>query len=318
LKKHNHENYIRDYKVYVIEVDGSLSTVIDLFVKINSTGKALTSAEKQHAKFYNSDFLKTCSIIAEKNKDYFAQNKIISSSQISRMKHVELICELMISIHQSEMTNKKSALDKVMDKNSLTKIQINIVKQKTLRAINKVSKMFPKLKETRFKQLSDYFVLVFLISKYEAEGLVLTKPKVNRIAWDILKAFATGVDIVRDKQKKLDVPVLENEQMYRDYLVTVTSNTDDKNHRNTRLRILDSLLKSLFEIKDTKRLFSPEQRRLIWNTSDQKVCSKCKRQLNWDDFTLDHITPHSKGGKSELNNAALMCQKCNSSKGNRV
>ncbi len=37
-----------------------------------------------------------------------------------------------------------------------------------------------------------------------------------------------------------------------------------------------------------------------------------------DDFTIDHIDPHSKGGRSEIENASLMCQKHNSSKGNRV
>ncbi|MBC7816953.1 MAG: HNH endonuclease, partial [Planctomycetaceae bacterium] len=41
----------------------------------------------------------------------------------------------------------------------------------------------------------------------------------------------------------------------------------------------------------------------------------CK--LSWDDFTIDHIKPHSKGGASRLENAALMCRHHNSAKGNR-
>ncbi|MBM3841594.1 MAG: HNH endonuclease [Verrucomicrobia bacterium] len=41
------------------------------------------------------------------------------------------------------------------------------------------------------------------------------------------------------------------------------------------------------------------------------------KRLTWDDFTIDHIDPYSKGGRSRLENAALMCRSCNSSKGKR-
>jgi len=71
LKRKNRQSSIEGYKLYTIEVDGDLSDIIDLFVRINSTGKALTSAEKQHAKYYNSSFLKTAANVAEKYKDIF-------------------------------------------------------------------------------------------------------------------------------------------------------------------------------------------------------------------------------------------------------
>jgi len=40
--------------------------------------------------------------------------------------------------------------------------------------------------------------------------------------------------------------------------------------------------------------------------------------LTWDDFTIDHIDPHSKGGRSEIENASLLCRKHNSAKGNKT
>lgn len=39
--------------------------------------------------------------------------------------------------------------------------------------------------------------------------------------------------------------------------------------------------------------------------------------LGWHNFTIDHVDPHSKGGRSTLDNAALMCGPCKSAKGNR-
>lgn len=43
----------------------------------------------------------------------------------------------------------------------------------------------------------------------------------------------------------------------------------------------------------------------------------CSKKLTWHDFTIDHIKPWSKGGKTALENAALMCQEHNSGKGNK-
>ena len=58
LKRKQLQHLITGYKLPIIEVDGELATVIELFVRINSTGKALTGQEKRHAKYYKSDFLK--------------------------------------------------------------------------------------------------------------------------------------------------------------------------------------------------------------------------------------------------------------------
>ena len=96
--------------------------------------------------------------------------------------------------------------------------------------------------------------------------------------------------------------------------------TDDVSQRRNRESILRGILESLFGKKDAQRGFSAEQRRIMWNTESNrrysgKLCGG--KTLTWEDFTLDHINPHSKGGHSRLENAALMCRKCNSAKGNR-
>jgi 5-methylcytosine-specific restriction endonuclease McrA len=93
--------------------------------------------------------------------------------------------------------------------------------------------------------------------------------------------------------------------------------TDEYGQRKARGAILKGLLGSLFAKKDSQRGFTSEQRRLLWNSSTTRKCESCGRVLSWSDFTLDHIDPHSKGGRSRIENAALMCRSCNSSKGNR-
>jgi hypothetical protein len=317
LQKRHLAHLITDYRISTIEVDGQFNSIIDLFVRINSTGKALTSAEKQHAKYYNSKFLKVASRVAARFEKYFLANRIVGSGQISRMKHVELICELMFSIYQDDVVNKKSALDSLMAKDTLTIKQITGAQKKAIKAINDVKRVFPDLNETRFRQLSDYYVLALLFAKFDAEGLALADKGRNKIAASILQEFSIGVDGVRNKVKKFE-NLDSNDHMFREYLMTVQQGTDEKSQRLKRLQMLDGLLRTIFIKKDSQRLFSPEQRRLIWNTTSERVCSECGCELTWDTFTLDHIDPHSKGGRSDLNNVALLCRKHNSSKGNRT
>jgi 5-methylcytosine-specific restriction endonuclease McrA len=134
----------------------------------------------------------------------------------------------------------------------------------------------------------------------------------------LLKAFAEQVDVVRELQRKAKGPK-PGQELYREYLITVSQMTDDVSQRRKRYELLDRLLGSIFSRRDAQRGFTAEQRRIIWNTATNKVCAYpgCTKKLTWDDFTIDHIQPHSKGGRSRLENAALMCRQHNSRKGNR-
>lgn len=223
----------------------------------------------------------------------------------------------MVSAHAGDVINKKAALDKVMDSNSLTPNQVAKATEVTVKALKRTASIFPNLKQTRFHNISDFYSLVVLVMKFETERKILTNRKRNSLANDLLTAFATGVDQVREKQKLIR-GTKPSEELFRDYMMTVTRGTDEIGNRRRRAEILRGLLGSLFEKKDDKRLFSVEQRRILWNISREKKCSSCGTELMWEDLTIDHIRPHSKGGQTSLNNAALMCRSCNSSKNNRT
>lgn len=310
------QHLLTGYEIPIIEADGDLADIIDLFVRINSTGKALTAAEKRHARYYNSEFLREAARVASGYEQYFRDEKILSAGQINRMKHTELICELMVSAHRGDVINKKAALDSVMESNSLTVTQVRKAKEKTIHALNRTRRMFPDLHETRFNKLSDYYSLVVLVSRFEEEGLVLTDTRRNKLAREMLSAFGMGVDTVRTRQKRAE-GISPGEELYRDYLLTVLEGTDEISHRRKREQLLRSLLQSLFEQRDGKRLFSEEQRRILWNSTQERICTQCRKPVTWNDLTIDHIRPFSKAGRTELDNAALTHRSCNSSKGNR-
>jgi hypothetical protein len=316
LDRRKLQNLITGYRIPVIEVDGEMGDIIDVFVRINSTGKALTPQEKRHAKYYNSHFLREADKLANRYEEYLRKNGILSAGQIARMKHVEVMCELMLSVHQGDVINRKAALDRVMSANGFTDRETRKASQGAVAALNMVKKMFPRLHTTRLRQLTDFYSLTVLIAKFQKEGLILRDRKRVRLAWDILSAFASSVDEVREKQRKA-IGIKQAQESARDYLLTVSQMSDDVNQRRKREAILRALIEPLFAKKDAQRGFTVEQRRILWNTSDQRRCTRCKRALSWSDFTIDHIDPYSKGGRSRLNNAALMCRSCNASKGAR-
>jgi len=316
LCKKSKQHLITGYNIRTIEVTGDPADIIDLFVRINSTGKALTTAEKQHAKYYNSSFLREAGRLARRFEKFFKQHKILTIGQISRMKHIELMCELMVSVHQGDVINKKAALDSMMKTNILTAAKAKKISNEVTKAINRTKRMFPSLSHTRFKQISDFYSLVFVIWRFEKLKLILTDKKRNKLAQDLLVAFSTSVDIVREKQKKA-LGIKPQFEKSREYLLTVLQSTDEYGQRKRRENILIGLLESLFKRKDQDRLFSQEQRRIIWNSSVERRCTKCKKRVTWKDFSVDHIKPFSKGGKTKLINAAIMHKNCNAAKGNR-
>jgi len=318
VRRKDGEYPLASYRLQTVEVSGDLSDIIDVFVRINSTGKKLTSAEKRHAKYYNSQFLKKAGKLAERFESYYRQHRILSPGAITRMKHVELTCELMASAASGGPINKKKALDEVIGGQSIEGLKLERCTEEFVRIANLVGRMFPRLRETRFANAVDYYSLFLLISELDRKGSVLNTPTRNREAEKLLLWLSQGVDEVRQQQRKA-IGATTDQRIFADYLMTVQGDTDSQATRERRAQILRGLLAGLFESKDERRSFSPEQRRLIWHSDGTKRCSSpgCGVKLDWTNFTIDHIKPFSKGGRTLPRNAALMCKKHNSQKGAR-
>jgi 5-methylcytosine-specific restriction endonuclease McrA len=164
------------------------------------------------------------------------------------------------------------------------------------------------------------------MQKFEREGFILNDPPRNRQANELLATFATQVDILGDALKK-GGKISPEQNLYLSYYQTVQAGTDKLNNRQKREDLLRKLLEPLFESKDSKRTFSMEQRRVIWNSTMDPTCtcdgqcgrhsSVCGVTLTWGNFTIDHIKPYSRGVRTTMANADLMCRSCNAAKGNR-
>jgi len=315
LKRKGKGNLLTGYEMQTVEVSGDFSVIADLFVKINSTGRRLSGQEVRQAKSYASDFLKQAARLAKRRKTFFVGNRIVLPGQITRMKDVELICELMASIVDGGPINKKQALDKIINGRPLMDQQsVKKCVRECETCLNLVERVFPNLRATCFARPVDFYSLFLLVWEMKRAGSVLSDRTRNRQAQTLLRWLSSGVDRVREKQKRLE-GVTADQEPFRDYLFTVRGDTDSLATRKRRADILRRFFGGLFEKKDEKRTFSIEQRRLIWNSDETHKCSECNQPLTWENFTIDHIKPHSRGGPTTLSNAALMCRECNSRKG---
>jgi hypothetical protein len=308
----------RSYRMQVVEVHGELSDIVELFVRINSTGTALTRAEVRNAKFYKKDFMRQARKLANKFRRYFEEARIVSPSQVIRMKDVELVSELLASLVNGGLINKKAAVDRAIDGEGVNGNTIKRIVREFTSTMNQLRKIFPNLYATRFHNISEFYSLFMVVYELQHQKLILGDKKRNRIAQALVQKFSNGVDDVRERQKKLK-GARPDEMLYTRYLLSVQQGTDALSQRKIRAEVIHGLFAGLFERKDEQRTFSPEQRRLLWNSEDEQYCKNkgCRTKLRWGDFHVDHKKAHSRGGKTSLDNAQLLCPRCNTSKGAR-
>jgi hypothetical protein len=316
LKKSKRAPDFMGYKLQTVEVSGSLGTVIDLFVRINSTGMKLSSAEKRKAKFYQNEFLKTADVLSRRYEEWIVDNRILSRDQVNRMKSVELVCELLASLDVGRPINKKSALDDVLRGDTIEGERLQKAVARFVRTIGLMKRMFPSLRTTRFANAVDFYSLFLFVAEADAAGCILSDKRRNREAQRLLAWLSNGVTVVREQARNVK-GARRDQRMFVDYLLTVQGDTDSAATRERRERILKDLVGGLFARKDSRRAFTLEQRRLIWNSDETKRCVGCGASLTWDNFTLDHVKPHALGGRTTPTNSALMCGSCNSRKGAR-
>lgn len=150
----------------------------------------------------------------------------------------------------------------------------------------------------------------------QKERLVLKDKRRNRLAEAYLTSFGHNVDRVREKHRRIG-RIAPGERFFADYLFTVQRATDDLTTRKQREQILEKVFDGIFKAEDPFRGFNQEQRRIIWAASKGK-CARCRKKLRFSSFHVDHVFPHSRGGPTTLENAALLCPRCNAKKGDRT
>lgn len=119
----------------------------------------------------------------------------------------------------------------------------------------------------------------------------------------------------------------DNDWVYEDLSQSMSRGTDGSERINDRYEILtqflfqDVALKPLPEL-DPNRNYTFEEKLILYRRASGKcqfACngSICGRDIEFNDSVVDHVTPHSKGGATLLDNGRIAHRSCNNARGNR-
>jgi len=107
-------------------------------------------------------------------------------------------------------------------------------------------------------------------------------------------------------QKAMIMYFQDKIEVVKEYKDTWINSPSKKFKLPAVIRLLNYIFKLPWGIKLTRsNLFA----------RDHGICQYCNKKLNKSRFTIDHIIPSSKGGKTSWENLVVSCSKCNTTKG---
>ncbi len=170
------------------------------------------------------------------------------------------------------------------------------------------------------KELSvEYFIIsIYLLIRHLYKYYVIskeTKAAIRQFTYDFHTRWqtydeSTDTDLLtfsnkrQQGEKDLETRDIILRQIFFEYL------------KNNNIELIE---------KDEKRAFTELERIIIYRAG-KGLCQQCLRddkpeneaKVSWSDYQADHVVPQSKGGKTILDNAELLCSYHNQSKGAKI
>jgi len=291
----------------LLETDNE-NEVKNVFKRLNRYVFPLNHQELRNAT-YTGHFIALVNQIAERDT-FWGENHIASPNDIKRMIDAEYISELFIAMMHGIQSKSQKEIDgfyRAYDQSFPDREE----RRKGFEAVEKRIEdiLGNDLARTRWHQKVDFYS--FFVAIYElGKEYYFPEERYHQIR-ECLTNFAHEVD----KHVKFSEKIAKN-VLVREYVESAEKRTTHKGTRQNRYETVRSLLIPFLIPRDARRDFSEEERRIAWNASPDKKCAICGQNVEWNEYQLDHIKPHSKGGKTELRNSRITHRTCNIKKSN--
>lgn len=225
---------------------------------------------------------------------------------------------LNLEIKGKIFSSTSRQLDKLYEHYKKTTVDSTIITKakKILTLLGKIfSENNPNL--NRSYALSLYWIISKILDLYTIPDSEFETIKNNFVSMDTERLIAKN----RDYKNKPD------DEIYSDLSIAMSSGTDGSDAITTRHDIITQFIFKNVNLVplpslDPQRNFTYEEKLIIYRRA-QGQCElehnglKCGRFIDIDDSAVDHIVPHSKGGRTELSNGRLSQKSCNISRGVR-
>jgi len=281
--------------VYIEEAD--LDDIRDLFLRLQN-GTTLKSAEKRVNLGGNmSEFINALS-----NHKIF--DKVLFKNKHRDYEQILAQC-VTLELNGDPASTQNKALNEMYEEEKNFDIEGQVAKK-----FNRVLKYMENTFDDTTPELKRFnFISIYLLISKLIDDLVITDKN------DLFKDFLIDFwDKLQKYRSQDEIPEDSRNYDFDSYINAISSRTDSLESIKTRHDILSKyfLLKnSNLERYDNQRNFTNEQRLTIWRR-DKMVCWHCTKHVDWTDFEADHRpTPHSKGGKTSVENGVCAHKTCN-------
>ncbi|MDC1533276.1 DUF262 domain-containing protein [Polaribacter sp.] len=297
---------ILNYTIAVDLVEGSRDEITEMFLRLNLSSSPLNKQEIINSQYFG-DFKKLVQRITNDFLEQVVDDKILTAASIKRMADYKLVTDCLIS-QLVGITDKSKSFEKIYqtyDDWDVDEMDDHYNRFRRIYNLITINIFENEIKTTRFKSINQFIsVFEFFYDCLYNRGMSLQKEQFNSVKETL---------IWLSKEMKMD-----GKGIGKDWYDYSQQGGDSQQMRYRRKEILDKILIEFFNVKDSKRNFTPEDRIIVWN-SGQKICKICGDIVkNFEDFDLDHILPYDRGGKTILSNSQLTHKSCNRSKGKKI
>jgi len=295
------KNLINEFELHIVELNGDRWTdevIRDVFQRLQK-GTPLNPAEKRHALTGN------IRLVVE---DLSSSNLFSKCSQLSssRFGYEDAAAKILHLILDGEKNGLKAASIAKTYKNyrdlSLTDSRVQELK-KAMNFLSKALDGNPYFKKYSVISVTTAMVELMknlsFVGKHEEVAAMLIKIEEDRLNNDKLSSQDPNYNVELSK-------------------LTSAARSDRVDHLKWRKTFYINRLKALgLSSKDPVRLFKHTDRSILLQKQNN-ACAICKSSITAKNSQVDHIHPHSLGGITEIENAQLLCVKCNRSKGKKL
>jgi hypothetical protein len=249
----------------------------------------------------------------------------------TRMKHLQFMARfILIEIGQgyADLSDDKieelietSKQDDGIGNDSYETTPVAVSVKRNLSAFYDIFKDDPMLdKKNGIKELSiEYFIISIYMLIRHIRSFYVIDDKIKLTMREFLYYFHTRWKTF-DESSDTDLLTFSNRRQQGE----------------TDLEVRDRILRQVFFeylkeqkieliVKDEKRAFSELERIIIYRNG-KGLCQQCLRdkkpeneaRVSWAEYQADHVLPHSKGGKTVVENGELLCAYHNLSKGAKI
>ena len=173
-----------------------------------------------------------------------------------------------------------------------------------------------------------------VLNELIGKGYITKNTRSNKILGNAFIDFSIAVQTIATRLKKYELKqdqnFTERDQEFVPYVIATREATDAFSNRKTRHDYLIKFSRGGFILneRDKERRFDENVKGVLWTSLLQKTkAPKCanpnknpqrKKILTFENAQVDHLFPWVLGGKTTLQNARLICDSCNKSKGAKI